>query len=277
MKKNLVIVVGVLFSLAVVLYAWSSTGRVSRIEAGLGDLGLQVSGMEEKTAENLQRANEAYEKADLLEGRIVALEDDICDVIITQDQTTEKIRLLQESAGVVEGRIDDAESAIQVLNQKDKDIEKAVGELGQKTQGIEKLAQKANSQHSARIQTENREYLRMINYIREKNPGFEIGLKSDEEISKLLTNGEWDVEVPIREEYDRLIALTAQAGLNASMTALDRAEEAKKTADTALTTGATAVEAVQTIAEQPNRFLGRSVNGETKKRISSILKRRQGK
>jgi hypothetical protein len=255
----------VLLSVVAFFGAWAVTakmvkgseGRLNEVITGVDE---RLTGLEEKTIGNLQRANEAYEKAELLDGRIVDLEDDICDVIVTQDQTTEKIRLLQESAGVVLGRITTAESRIDA-------VEVIAG-------SAESLAKKANNQNSARITNENREYLRMVNYIRDKNSGFEIGLKSDEEIGKLLTNGVWDIEDHIKKEYDRLITLTAQAGLNASMTAYDRAEEAKLTADTALVTGETAVEAVQTIAEQPNRFLGRSVNKETKKRISSILGRR---
>jgi hypothetical protein len=258
MNKNMWIAVGsVLFILAVVLYAWSNTGRVSRIEAGLGDLGLQVSGIEEKTIDNFRRAIEAYEKADLLAGRVEVIEEDIDYLITSDDEKNSAITSLSQGLGVVEGRIGRAETAIEAVTQTAKTAQKE--------------AQRSNAQHSARIQTENRQYLRMVNYIREKNSGFEVAQKSDEEIVKLLTNGVWDIEDPIKEEYDRLIASTAQAGLIGSMTAYDRAEEAKQTAEIALTTGEAVTEAVTVIVEQPNRFWRHSVTRETKRKASSLL------
>jgi uncharacterized protein YoxC len=140
--------------LLVLNFCFFSNSKINRVESRLEEA---VAGV---TAENLANSQVIYERVNLLVERVEVIEDDIDDLFTSDDVINSAINRLSQGLGVVEGRIGQAETAIEAVTQT--------------AQIAQQEAQRSNAQHSARIQTENREYLRMVNYIREKNSGFEI-------------------------------------------------------------------------------------------------------
>jgi hypothetical protein len=121
------------------------------------------------------------------------------------------------------------------------------------------------------VNIQNEQLKVMMADIRKGNQDFELCSKSDAEINSLLTNGVWDVEPKIMAEDARLKGLQALATAETVKANSIRLEAVTVVATQAFDAGETAISAVGQIAEQPNRFLGKSVKTGTKKTIKQQL------
>lgn len=188
------------------------------------------------------------------------------------------VNQLQNGVASLDDRLGQTELNVATLTGRADANDARVNEIECAADNAWDAAGKANTRADKRVEAENRKYKQMLAYIRGANPSSSLVKLTDKEVDRLLTNGVWDIEPKIEAEYNDLVSKTAMSAADRANKAQIAAnvgqmlgDQASRKAEQALVAGEAAVNGLQKIADQPNKFLGKSVTKSTKEAITADL------